>query len=239
MAHVVYIDDSQDDKAVVCTALMIKDSDWHAAFKIIKAFRKSLKQSDGIYIYKELHAWKFVSGRGKVGTHIVPKGRRCAIFNDALQLATTLPGVAIINAVGPAKQEAMGYERLLNRISRTMLAWDSHAILVWDEGKDAEYRKLSRRMHVMNPIPSAYGEWASGSYTKNITLDRIIEDPFFKDSRLSYMIQLVDFCAYALLRREVPLASKNKYGLNKSFGILKPALFLGASKKDPEGIIRF
>lgn len=44
----------------------------------------------------------------------------------------------------------------------------------------------------------------------------------FKKSELSYFIQMVDFCAYALLRHEneSPLPSKTKYGLHKSHEIL-------------------
>jgi hypothetical protein len=239
MAHLAYIDDSQDHQATVCTALVVADRDWRAAFQAIRQFRRDLRQSDGIHIYQEFHAWKFVSGRGRIGNRVVPKGRRCAIFDEALLLTTQLPNVVLFNACGPPKQEALGYERLLNRINKTMDTWGSHAVLVWDEGKDAEYRKLARRMHVYNPIPSQYGQWETGNFTKNIPLDRIVEDPFFKDSRLSYFIQLVDFCAYALLRKEIPVPSKSKYGLDRSFGILDPILFRDASPKDPEGIVRF
>ncbi|WP_456332469.1 DUF3800 domain-containing protein [Fervidibacter sacchari] len=59
-----------------------------------------------------------------------------------------------------------------------------------------------------------------------------------KDSRQSYFIQLVDFCAYALLRRERPIPSKTKYGLDKAFNLLSPILVREANKDDPDGIIR-
>ena len=64
---------------------------------------------------------------------------------------------------------------------------------------------------------------------KNGTIDRILEDPFFKQSDRSYFIQLSDFCAYALLRQERPIASKTKYGLDQAFNLLEPI---------SEGIIR-
>lgn len=38
-----------------------------------------------------------------------------------------------------------------------------------------------------------------------------------------------DFCAYALLRQERPIASKTKYGLDQAFNLLEPI---------SEGIIR-
>ena len=52
------------------------------------------------------------------------------------------------------------------------------------------------------------------------------------------MIQLVDFCAYALLRKERPIPSKTRYGLDRSFFILDPILVKQASYSDPHGIVR-
>src|SRR5260370_24909198 len=128
---------------------------------------------------------------------------------------------------------------MLNRINRTMLARTSYALLICDEGKEAAYTKLAGRMAVFNPSPSHFGIWhESGTGTKNIPLDRIIEEQIFKASRKSYFVQIVDFCAYALLRREHQLPSKNRYGLNKAFSHLSQILFRGANRKDPEGIIR-
>jgi hypothetical protein len=108
-------------------------------------------------------------------------------------------------------------------------------MLLWDEGKDAEHRKLTRRMRVSNPIPSQYGTWDTGTVTKNIRLDRIIEDPVCNKSEQSYFIQLVDFCAYSLLRRERPLQSKSKYGLDQAFQHIQPVLFTKASNKGSGG----
>ena len=154
-------------------------------------------------------------------------------------MVARLPGVRLFNACFPHKQDERAFERLLNRIERTLQASDSHAILISDKGKEAAYTRLARRMQVYNPIPSAYGTWLdTGQSYKNIPITRIIEDPFFKDSAQSYFIQLVDFCAYALLRRERPVASKTRYGLDKAFDLLKPILATEATRKDPDGIIR-
>jgi hypothetical protein len=180
-----------------------------------------------------------VSGRGRIADRIIFKNRRCEIFGLALSEVAQLPEVVLFNAVFPHGQDERAFERLLNRINRTMQAWDSHALIICDEGKEVAYTRLARRMAVFNPIPSRFGFWLdSGEETKNLPLDRIVEDPIFKASTKSYFVQLVDFCAYALLRRERPLASKNRYGLNLVFDKLGPILFRTASRKDPEGIIR-
>ena len=237
--HLVYIDDSHDEAIGVFSALVIPIHAWQEVFQQIRSFRKYLKTNDGIYIHTELHAWKFVSGRGHIADCVVTKWRRCEIFKQSLQLLANTNGIRLFNAVFPTSCDERGFERLLNRINRTMQAWDSHAILISDEGKEAAYTRLARKMHVYNPIPSQYGTWQGTKNTcKNIPIERIIEDPFFKDSQQSYLIQMADFCAYSLLRREKPLPSKTKYGLDEAFNLLKPILVTEASTRDPEGIIR-
>lgn len=237
--HLIYIDDSRDEHLCVFSALAVSIDQWHMAFQQIRDFRRALRKAYGIYVYKELHAWKFVSGRGRPSDRVVTKGQRAAIFKDALKLLADLPGARLFNAVAPRKQDEKAFEWLLNRVNRTLQAWGSYAVLVCDEGKEIAYTRLVRRMYVYNPIPSQYGVWMdTGQSWKNIPLERIVEDPFFKDSAQSYYVQLVDFAAYALLRRERPIASKTRYGLDKAFDLLSPILVREATCKDPEGIIR-
>lgn len=236
--HLVYIDDSRDESLCVFSALLIPAERWRESFEALRSFRRALKQSDGIFVRKELHAWKFVSGRGRVADRIVTKYRRAEIFKEMLQLAAHLPEISIANAVSTANDDERVFEYLANRINRTMKAWGSHALLICDEGKEADYTRLLRRMGVFNPIPSMLGGWPEGTATRNIPVEFILEDPVFKVSQRSYFIQLADFCAYALLRKERPVASKTKYGLDTAFDLLDGVLLRVATKYDPQGVIR-
>ena len=211
--HLTYIEDSGDEELCVFSALTIRDDKWHTCLKQIKKFRHDIQTSDGISVYKEFHAWKFVSGRGKLADGIVPKGRRCQIFKQTLQMVSMLPEARLFNTVFPAKASEPAYEALLGSINQNLQQQDSHAILICDEGKETIHTKLVRRMQTLN----------------NGAIDRILEDPFFKQSDQSYFIQLSDFCAYALLRQERPIASKTEYGLDQAFNLLEPI---------SEGIIR-
>ena len=204
--HLTYIDDSGDEELSIFSALTIRVDKWNACLEKIKNFRRDIQISDGISVYTEFHAWKFVSGRGKIADGIVPKGRRCQIFKQTLQMVAMLPEARLFNVAFPTKTSDQAYETLLRGINRTLQKWDSHAILICDEGKDAIYTRLVRRMQT----------------SKNVPIDRILEDPFFKQSDQSYFIQLSDFCAYALLRQERPIESKTKYGLDQAFNLLKP-----------------
>lgn len=236
--HIVYIDESGDGQTVVFSALSIRADSWKASFERIKALRQRLKMTDGIDIHSEFHAWKLISGRGKLGEGFVSIERRCQIFRESLSLISGFPQTGLFNSVFPVSKETWALERLLNRIQRNMQAQNSQAIIICDDGKEEHYNMLRRRMAVYNHVPSKFGAWESGAATKNIVIDRIIEDMIFKDSKQSYLIQMVDLCAYALLRREKPIPSKTSLGLDKAFSILSPILVRQANAKDPEGIIR-
>ena len=181
--YLIYIDDSGDEELCVFSALTIRAGKWNSCLEEVKQFRHDLQTSDGISIYTGFHAWKFVSGRGKIADGIVTKGRRCQIFKQTLQVIAALPEARLFSTVFPTKASDPAYEALLRDINRTLQRWDSQAILICDEGKDAIYTKLVRRLQTL----------------ENGAIDRIIEDPFFKQSDQSYFIQLSDFCAYALL----------------------------------------
>jgi hypothetical protein len=128
------------------------------------------------------------------------------------------------------------YSRLEDRI----LAYRPRAVIVADQGRESEITKALRRMSVYNPVPSQYGQWGGGRRAQNIAVQRIIEDPVFKQSHQSYMIQLADCVAYSLLKREVePTANVKKYGIHKMFDAqLAGSCFTKASPRDPLGIVR-
>ena len=94
---------------------------------------------------------------------------------------------------------------------------------------------MTRRMGVFNPIPSMYGGWREG-LTKNIVLDRLADDFFYRQSHKSYFIQVVDFCAYGLLRSEKHLPSKNALGIHLAFDLLEPICQKQCTQNDPRGL---
>lgn len=214
-----YIDDSGDEKVRVFSVVAIPLAAWRVCFERLRDFRRKLKRDRGIFVTVEFHATELVSGRGRISEKTIGKYERSQVFKETPQEITQLPGARLFNAIGPKDKEAMLYERLLNRINRTLVSWQSPGLLISDEGKD--YTSLVRRMGVHNPIPSMYGGWPGGK-TKNIVLGQIYEDPVFRKSHRSYFIQMADFCAYSLLRSEYQLASKNRYGLHQAFDILAP-----------------
>lgn len=236
--YLVYIDDSYSTGFYCFSAVAVHSDYWKQIFREIRRWRKQLKSSDGLYVYKELHATDLVAGRGRISSKIVGKYRRCQIYREGLSLLAAQRGVRIFNACSSHSQ-LEAFERLLNRINVTMeKTARSHSILLCDEGAEGTYTRLARKMAVHNYIPSKYGRWPDGSYSKNLPTNHILEDPIFKKSSKSYFVQLADFCAYAILQKERPHPARKRYGLHLAWRLIRPRFVLMAHRKDPDGIIR-
>ncbi len=273
-----YVDESYDDKKFCLSAISIRHSVWKECFDKVRQHRVNLKNDHGMFLRKEIHARDFVAGRGNISAQIIGKWQRSRIFHDLLQLVATLPDVWIFNVCLDthkyADPQLTAWDRLLNRIERTMLELENvelslrrqysasvaeqlsgveakeierrlniyraRAVIFADEGREREITKALRKMHVYNQIPSKFGAWPSGQGTKNITTDRIIEDPIFKSSERSFFIQLADCVAFALLKREVaPTPNIKKYSINEMFDqTLAGVCYRKTSPRDPLGIVR-
>jgi hypothetical protein len=211
-------------------------------FDAIKEHRRQLKFTYGIFTSKELHALEFVSGRGRISDRMIPKGLRAQIFHETMELVASLP-VAVISGAWPMagveKREihARAFGRIAERLQRRAVALDSHVLRVVDEGKDVELRRVARRSAIYNMVGSAFGAWEDGAPAKNIPNDRLIEDPIFRSSVMSYLLQLADFIAYALLKSETPATPLvEKYRLHTAYERLRPVIVKEASRKDRRGL---
>jgi len=233
--HLVYIDDSYEHPYQIYSAIAVPANRWREFFERIKVWRRELNDSDGILITKEFHATEFCGGRGRLGPQVVGKYRRSRIFLEALELLNGMEGLRIFNVCRTSRPE-WALERLMTRIHKTMETWDSYATLIMDEGKEAEITRLLRKMGVYNPVPVYVGP--GQIELQNLPIQRILEDPVFKPSDRSYFVQMADFVAYSLLRKEKQLASKNAYGYHQMFDVLTNVVAREASIHDPMGVIR-
>lgn len=242
--HFVYLDETGDDSCIGFSALCVPVLSYRESFQRLKQYRRDLNRSDGIYTTTEVHACKFTSGRGRLGQkgrRGIRQKRRCLIFNEILGVIANLPNASLMNAFrlgNPVQEREQLLERLLNRIQKSMEVAGSQALLFFDEGGNRWITRLCRRMAVFNLIRSNIGRWEDGQEYKNLPTANLFEDPIFRPSNSSYLIQAADFCAYALLQKEKPTASRVPFGLHQSFvSALRPICNTAASP-DPLGIVR-
>lgn len=233
--HIIYVDDSKDEKLACFSALAVPADSWHVTLDRFISLRRILRETEGVPIRFEFHATDWLGGKGWFDKPI-RRPDRVRIYDYLLAGVAMMPGIQLFNAAVPQHKEDIAFERLLNRINVNMRKSSSHAIIITDQGKD--YTKMLRRLRRYNPVQSKYGAWDGGAATKNLVLDRILEDIVFRDSRHSLFIQAADLCGYALLRRENPLRSKTALGLHYSMFILERIMVKAAFGSDPLGIIR-
>jgi hypothetical protein len=247
--YIFYVDESYDQTKFIISSLRVDVAEWKDVIGRIKAFRVDLRNEYGIKLKSELHAQTFVRHCSDgISSQILSIFQRRVIFERCIDFIATLP-IQLINVCLPLQKFAgrsneahfQAVDRLFNRIQTnvTRIQPSSHALVIFDKGKEQQITKLSRRLSVFNYIPSQFGAWPGGAKAKNILTDRIIEDPVFRESHGSYFLQLIDFVAFALLKREVPPSPfVLKWGYHKLFDRLRPVLCLEASRADPCGIVR-
>ncbi len=159
----------------------------------------------------------------------------------ASNLPTIAPSVKIINICLDKKEVELGgyknynelaWNRLIQRYDRYLKVEGDLGIVVPDDTDETMIRNLMRKMRVYNPVTSHYG----GTY--QAVTDSIIEDPFMRDSKHSYLVQIADVVSHLLFRKEYPKGSLKKYGLHLYFDSLEPILLKEASREDSLGVVR-
>lgn len=233
-SHIVYLDESMERNTVVIAALLVPVPQWLDSLDRLVAFRRELKSNYGIYMKKEIHAWKLLSGRGRISDHYVSKEDRAEVFRETLRAARSLPGAKLFSVVATQDKVDWAYERLMNRIQRNLLDCSGTFVMLCDQGKEFLYTQLSRSLRRKNHIQSKYG---TGYLSVPVT--RLVEDPVFLRSDNSYFVQVVDCCAYALLRNEKDHPTGDPFSIKTTFRTeLEPICVKEANPADDLGIIR-
>jgi Protein of unknown function (DUF3800) len=153
-----YVDESYDANRFCLSAIGIRHVDWRDCFQRVRQHRTVLKQDYGIYLRKEIHAHEFVSGRGRISNTLVTKHDRSRIFEGLLNLVASLPNVMVINVcldtTGRADTELAAWDRLLNRIERTLL--------------EMERKELPLRRELLSQLPQGLSDALRGSFATRL-----------------------------------------------------------------------
>lgn len=146
-----YVDESYDSSRFCLSALALLHSNWRQCFAAVRNHRVHLKQAHGILLSKEIHARDLVSGRGRLGPQIVTKYQRSRILLDILRLAGSMPKAFLLNVCldvrGLPDPQLTAWDRLLNRIERTMVEFETREHLTRN--------RLSQVVQAMLPISEA------------------------------------------------------------------------------------
>ena len=238
--HLVYIDESYDETHYAYSAMFVPAFQWNTYFDHMLRWRREWHQKYQIPLDYELHATKLVGGRGEFPGDR-DKTFRAKLFHEAIGRIEAIDGLKVINAIAKDKKQYMRlFEWMLNRINRTLEASSSFGVLICDEGNEGKLTSIVRKMKKENLVPDKVSYYGVNNQSRNLPLEKIIEDPLFKTSKSSYFIQLADLLAFALLRSEKPLDGSTLEQVRTAFDQLDKVLVKTAFARDPKkkGIIR-
>jgi hypothetical protein len=191
---------------------------------------------------------------GKLSTSLkrLKKHERLAIIRHFADEIAHLSDISLINVVVdkngkvPDKDEVFrwAWYALFQRFENTIRYQnfpgpknaDDRGIIFPDntDGKKLKQYLDSMRLNNHLKIRQPHGAFTY----KNEPIRSIVEDPVLRDSRSSYLIQIVDCVAFLLKQNIQPSAYMRRNGGNAYFKRLDSVLCKAACNNDPQGIVR-
>jgi len=248
----MYTDESGDPgipgqtPVFVLTGLVIHELRWHDCLTELVAFRRWCRVRYGLKLREEIHAGRMFSHPGSLKR--IKRHERLAIVHAYAKKLAGLDYINLINVVvtkagKPGSYDVfdMAWRALIQRFENTMnhrnfrgpVNPDDRGMLFPDHSSDAKLQRVLRQMRHYNPVPSMLGP----GY-RNLTLARAVEDPNFRDSAHSYLIQSCDLAAFLLYQNITPSGFIRKKGARNYFDILDPVLCKVASTSNAKGIVK-
>jgi hypothetical protein len=263
--YLMYVDESGDcgmpsdgsPSALFClSGLVVHELRWRDTMTQLLSFRHWLKGRYKVYLEDELHAADMISKPSKLASSLqrLAKHQRLAIIRHFADEIAALADVSIINVVVdkrtgrvPNKDEVFrwAWYSLFQRFENTIRYQnfpgpknaDDRGIVFPDATDGQKLKQFLEKMRMNNRLKVRQ---RSGSFVYfNEPIRVIIEDPVVRDSKHSYLIQAADCAAFLLKQSIEPSSYMRKHGGNAYFKRLEPVLCRDASRKDPQGIVRF
>lgn len=253
--YFMYVDESGDTglsgsptRYFTLSGLVVHELRWNEYLEKLIDFRKRMRNSFGLLMREEIHSAHLINKPKDLVR--IKRNDRLTIIRSFINEVAAFQDVSIINIVvdksdKPLTYDVMGkaWEALIQRFSNTIshrnfpgpVNSDERGMIIPDNTDAKKIQQLLRRMRRFNPVPN---QSVFGSGYRNLTIGNLVEDPFFKDSRDSYLIQAADVVAFALYQKLAPSSYMKKKSGDKYFNKLRGVLCTAASATDPEGIVR-
>ncbi len=253
--YLMYVDESGDvglqdtpTRYFVLSGLAVHELRWSPYLEQIIAFRRRIRKRYGLHMREEIHASAMINDPGEMLR--IKRHNRLAIIRKFADELAQMSDLNVINVVVDKSNKSAEYDvfeqawqaliqRFENTISKRNFRGpqnpEERGVIIADSTDARKLVRIIRRMRRYNPVPSRpeYGE----GY-RNILLQTVIEDPWFKDSAESFYIQAADLCAFLLYQHLAPNAYMKKKSGQNYLERLQPIFCTVASTTDPLGIVR-
>jgi hypothetical protein len=250
----MYVDESGDcgvtnspTNYFVLSGLVLHELRWRLLLDELVGFRRQLRVTTTLKLREEIHSRNFINNPGPLVR--IKRHDRVDILKQCIDWCAAQRDCNVINVVVDKQRRAdidifeLAWTTLIQRFENTIshrnfsgpANADDKGLLLPDTTDNKKLQILVRKMRRFNPVPHRRTIYAKGS--RNVPLNCVIEDPFFKNSADSFFHQLVDVIAYCVRQLYEPNKYFAKKGGNRFFYRLEPILCKAASTKHPYGIV--
>ena len=251
--YLLYSDESGDPgiknspvRYFIISGLIIHELRWKEVLDSLINFRRFLRETKGLKLREEIHAESFINRPGKLKR--LKRNDRLDILKKCLDWAANQPDLNVITICVDklTKKENVFdlawktfIQRFENTLSRNNFRGpknpDDRGVIISDNTDGRKLTKLLRKMRRYNPIPNNKNLYGSGY--RNIPLEKIIEDPVYRDSAHSFFHQIVDVISYAARQMYETNSYMRKKGGANFYKRLRPILITEASRTHELGIV--
>lgn len=247
----MYVDESGDigrkkgsTNFFALSSLVVHESRWRDYLDILISFRKTLRSVYGLPVRTEIHASEFINTR----VLDIEKHNRLAILRNTIDELSKIDFISVTNIIVNKAGKPPDYDifeaawgTLFQRFENTLLHGNfpgghsrDHGVVITDATAGTKLQRMVRRMAIFNYVPH---DPRYGPGSRNIPIKRVIEDPYGKDSRQTYPIQVCDVIAYFLYQRYAPNSYIRRKRAQAYFDRLAPVLNTHASRFNKLGIV--
>jgi hypothetical protein len=250
--YYLYIDESGDTGHInsptnyfVLTGLVIHETNWRTFLDDLVRFRQNLRGVYGLKLKEEIHAMPFVQK-----SHPMPgmaKNIKIYILRQCIDWMAARSDVQILTVAVDKRGKPATYnvfenawQALIQRFENTIQHRnypggfaDQRGMLVPDGTYSKQLTGLVRKMRHYNTVPNTAYFAQQGTQYRNMKLQYVIEDPFFKDSAGSFIHQMVDVMVYFARQYFEPNTRVKKTGARTFYARLMPVINPHTTKGHP------
>jgi len=215
--YLLYVDESGDvgiqnspTKYFVLSAIIVHESTWRKTLDQLVVFRKQLRETKGLKLREEIHCTELINKPKELVR--IKRNDRLDIIKKCIDWLNNQENIKIFSIV---KYKTNPNEDVFDRTWFQLLyTFEKHlkseqlkekGIILSDNTDGEKLRNLIRKQR----------------HEKNNNIDKIIEDPIFRDSRNSLLHQMNDVIAYCVRQNFEPNAYMKKKGGHNYYQRLK------------------
>ncbi len=244
--YLFYVDESGDvgknnspTNYYILSAIIVHETSWQNLLDDTLLLKRSFKAKYGLLLKEEIHSSEFLQKRINIRNNI-SRNMRLALLKKCLDWLNQRNDISIITVrvekAGRQDPFEYAWQTLIQRLDNTLAnrnfpgpqSINDKGIIICDNTDGEKLTRLLRKMRRYNQVSNMI---SYGPGSRNIPLRAIIEDPVMRDSKNSFILQLVDVVAYFAKQIYEPNKYVRQKGAKTFYGRLANIINQHATRK--------